>query len=100
MGYYRRFIAQYSIITAPLTDLLRKDAFLWSEIVEQAFCRLKECITSDPVLRLPDFSKSFYLDTDALGVGIGTMLHQENQPITFFFTKLSDQSQKCSAYAR
>lgn len=94
------FIAQYSIITAPLTDILRKDAFLWSEMAEQAFSRLKDCIMSAPVLHLPNFSKSFYLDTDASGVGIGAVLHQENHPVAFFSKKLSDWSQKCSAYAR
>lgn len=99
-GYYRRFIKNYSLIAGPLTDLLKKEAFVWNGPVEEAFHHLKRCVTSAPVLALPNFSKVFYVDTDASGIGIRAVLSQENHPIAFFSKKILGRMQKTSAYAR
>jgi hypothetical protein len=40
-----------------------------------AFQALKKALVPAPLLRLPDFSKRFYIDCDALGFGFGTVLH-------------------------
>ena len=64
------------------------------------FQALKDAITSAPVLRLPDFSKPFTLETDAPGVGIGAALSQNWHPIAFFSKRLSDRMQHQSAYVR
>jgi hypothetical protein len=40
------------------------------DTTQKAFDKLKDCICSDPVLRSPNFSKKFILQTDASGNGI------------------------------
>lgn len=99
-GYYHRFIKNYSIIASPLTDLLKKEAFDWNAAAEKAFVCLKECVMTAPVLALPDFTKTFFVDTDASGIGIGAVLSQDNHPIAYFSKKIPGKMQKHSAYAR
>lgn len=36
-GYYKRFVQNYGKICAPLTQLLRKDAFGWNKEADKAF---------------------------------------------------------------
>jgi len=53
--YYRKFVKGFSQLAAPLTDLTRKGAFSWSDTAQRAFDRLKEVMSSCPVLALPNF---------------------------------------------
>ena len=50
VGYYRRFMENFSLIVVPLTRLARKDVkFEWDDQCEQNFQELKNHLTSAPV---------------------------------------------------
>ena len=93
-GYYRRFIKAYAKIDAPLTELLKKDGYLWTEETETTFLRLKEAMMTTPVLGLPNFQQPFILETDASGIGIGAMLHQNGHPNAYF------SKQTCTTHSK
>ncbi|RVX18944.1 Retrovirus-related Pol polyprotein from transposon 297 [Vitis vinifera] len=80
--------SRYASIAAPLTDLLRKDAFNWTPEVTVAFDALKSAMVAAPVLRLPDFNETFVIETDASNVGIGAFSWQVGHPISYFSKKL------------
>jgi len=79
-GYYRKFIRDFAKIAAPLYKLLCKDTkFNWNEDCQKAFEELKKALMSYPILRMPDFSKEFFLYTDASGLAIGAILAQKTE---------------------
>ena len=94
--YYRKFIPQYASISAPLSDLVRKNRpnkVVWSPVCEEAFLSLKQLLCTDPVLRSPDFTKEFIVQTDASERGVGAVLSQLDDegldhPISYFSRKL------------
>ena len=87
VGFYRRFIPNFSAIAAPLTDLTKKNApnkiSNWTEAHNKAFETLKQRLTGYPVLRLPDLGKPFILQTDASDDGLGAVLLQEEDGVKF-----------------
>ena len=53
VGFYAKFIPQYSEIAAPLTSLTGSAKFVFAEAKRNAFETLKKLVISRPVLRLP-----------------------------------------------
>ncbi|CAA7035552.1 unnamed protein product [Microthlaspi erraticum] len=60
----------------------------WEKAQEEAFQTLKDRLTNAPVLMLPDFLKTFEIECDASGIGIGAVLMQDKKPIAYFSEKL------------
>jgi hypothetical protein len=82
-GYYRKFVRNYGRIVAPLTTLTKKDAFSWTLDETEAFEKLKEVMCKALVLTTPYFTKTFILECDASGNGIGVVLMLEGRPLSF-----------------
>jgi hypothetical protein len=97
-GYYRKFIREFGLIAAPLTRLLRRDAFAWDDEATAAFEALKRALTTGPVLQMPAFDRPFVVDCDASGVGFGAVLHQDEGPLAFFSRPFAARHLKLAAY--
>jgi hypothetical protein len=92
-------MADFRSIVAPLNDLMKKGIlFRWGAAQDQAFHTLINKLTHAPLLKLLDFSKTFELEYDASGIGIGGMLLQEGKPVAYFSEKLSGPSLNYSIY--
>jgi hypothetical protein len=72
--------------------------FYWGAAQEHSFNTLIDKLTHAPLLQLPDFGKTFELECDASGIGIGSVLLQEGKPIAYFSEKLSGPSLNYSTY--
>ncbi len=76
-----------------MTNLLVKETpYIWEEQQQQAFERLKQVISTVPVLVHPDFNRPFILYTDTFKEGLRVILAQEGQnkrihPVTFISYK-------------
>ncbi|XP_071940077.1 uncharacterized protein [Coffea arabica] len=76
-GFYRRFIKDFSKIGAPLFQLLQKEVtFEFNDKCEKAFDKLKELLTSPPIIQLPDWSLPFEIMCDASDHSVGAVLGQ------------------------
>jgi hypothetical protein len=86
-GYYRSFIQNYAAISRPLTQFTKDEKFIWTNVQQQSFDKLKAALTSDLVLAHPRFGQPFILSTDASDYAISAILSQlhngKERPISF-----------------
>ncbi|KAJ8459553.1 hypothetical protein OPV22_032479 [Ensete ventricosum] len=95
INYYRCFIARYSNRAAPLTELLKKEqSWRWSEKCEATFQDVKNAVLEEPILRLPDYGKSFEVHTNASDFAIGGVLMQEGHPMAYESHKLNETERR------
>jgi len=96
-NFYRRFIADFSCHARPLFDLTKKDtAFTWTTETQDAFDKLKEAVTSTPVLILPDADQPYRIEANGSGVATGAVLSQLSRaddkwhPVAFLSKSLNE----------
>ena len=94
INFYRSFIKGFGGIAKPLHELTGEGTtFEWTEKQQQAFDALREAVGKEPVLRMPDFSRPFHIETDASDFAIGAELYQKyddgRHPVAFVSKKIS-----------
>lgn len=88
VGYYRRFIKDFSKLASPLFVLLGKYVeFIWTDNYQEALDSLKGKMVTAPILRGPNWALPFHIHTDASNKAIGAALGQveEKLPYAIYF---------------
>lgn len=99
-GWYRRFIQDFSTVSAPITELLKtktKSKFHWTPEAQTAFDALKTQLVQAPILANPDFTQPFTIQTDASDTGVGAILTQgekEAERVIAYFSKKLTRTQR------
>ena len=77
VGYYRKFIQNFSAVAKPLNELLRKNVeWKWTAEQQDSWEALRTALVEAPILQMPDYSKRFTIRTDASYRGLGACLLQ------------------------
>ena len=107
VNYYRRFIPSCATLMAPLSDLTKKNSSYlvrWGDEQEKAFEKLKQLLSQAPILKLPNISIPYIIQTDASNTGIGAVLLQEYEgikhPICYISRKLLQREKNYSVGER
>ena len=98
VGFYRRFIQDFSKISKPLYKLLEKDAkFEWDEEFQQSFEELKAYLTTAPIVRAPNWQLPFKVMCDASDLAVRAVLRQraEGKPyVVYYASKTLNEAQR------
>ncbi|XP_037774647.1 uncharacterized protein LOC119571392 [Penaeus monodon] len=107
LSFYRKFIPNLANLAYPLNALLKKFSpnklNLTPSLVDR-INELKDLLMNAPILTLPDYSKTFYLRTDASDTGLGAVLLQSVDgvlmPIAYASRKLKDRETRYAVIER
>lgn len=94
VNYYRRFVDRYADTMMPLFKLLKKSGdFSWGKEQQEAFEKIKDRLTTSPILVQHDPQKVTTIETDASDYAIGMRMTQPGEdgkprPIAFHSRKL------------
>ena len=91
VGYYRRFVEEFSKIASPLTNLTRKNVkFQWTDACERSFTELMQRLASAPILAISTSSGGLVVYSDASKCGLGCVLMQNGRVIAYASRQLKD----------
>jgi hypothetical protein len=104
-GYYRKFIPQFSNITKPLNDLLKKNQkWQWEAEQIESFRLMRIALTHKAVLKFSDFTQPFVVTTHASGLAVGAKLSQgkigQDKPTAYASMTLTREEINYSTIAR
>ena len=102
-NFYRRFIPNCSHIMNPLYQLESSKEFVWNEVHNQSFNKIKEALTNCVKLAFVEPNTKLTLRTDASDAAVGAVLEQTNnnnktQPIGFFSKKFKSSEQHLAPF--
>ena len=90
VGYYRKFIRNFSKIAKLLTDFTKKDTpYHWTDKQQFTFNSLKQKLCEAPLLQYPAYEKTFTLITDASNEVLGAILSQDGHPCCYIYRTLN-----------
>ena len=94
VGYYRRFLEDFSRLAAPMTRLTRKEVrFGLDDLCEEAFQELKRRLTSAPILIVPERGQGYTVYCDASRAELGCVLMQSERLVAYGSRQLKNHEQ-------
>ncbi|KAG2214673.1 hypothetical protein INT45_011182, partial [Circinella minor] len=103
-SHYRQFIQGFASIAAPLMELTKgtgakKRAITWNQECEEAFLKIKDCMTAAPLLLPPNPELPYVIEADASDFGAGRVLLQKGtdgllHPLAFASKKFSSAERR------
>ena len=103
-SYFRKFVKDFSLIAAPLCELIKKNAtFVFGVKQREAFELLKEKLTSKPILSIYNPRDETELHCDASSRGYGAVLLQRKSdqkfhPIFYFSKRTTEVESRYHSY--
>lgn len=95
--YVSRFIPNFSEITNPLREILKKNvSWFWGPKQDEAFNKLKHLLVKPPVLKFFDVDQPLTLSVDASQNGVGATIMQEGRPVAYASKALSETQKNYS----
>ena len=83
-NYFGKYMQGYSKMVTPLTSQTgAHKKFEWTQECQEAFEKVKYCLTHAPLLQMPNFDKPFEVVADASNTALGAVLLQDGHPIAF-----------------
>ena len=86
-NFLRRFVRSYADISKPLTAIVNK--FQWGEPQQRAFDKLKDALSTAPVLAAPQQDQPYEVHTDASDVAVGAGIMQEGRVVAYMSQQLN-----------
>ena len=97
VGFYRRFIKDFSFISRPVCNLLTNDTpFEWTQACQEAFDKLKGMLSTAPIMQPPNWTLPFEIMCDASDYAIGAVLGQRKDKkshVIYYASKTLNEAQ-------